>query len=393
MAKAEEEIQRSYEEFIHIPNMMFKLIGYDLFDSPKPLWLKLLMRAYFLVGLASHYYIISYMMLRIIQWETLAGDPVTIMRYAEIFFLTINSEIKIFTFLYYRNRIRELSDKLRFIFPRNKSERRDYNVNLYYWPRLIRYGFYYFVMVTLLVIFGPCLQSACMYLYQRFTVGNAAKFPYLRAYPMQLSYDANSPLNYVLTQILEFTCSHFFMTFNIGTDVWMMCLTCQICIHFAHLGQQLANYSPSRERSTEDCEFLVSVVRRHNHVLSLHKELNDIFGMLLAYNLFTTASTLCCVAFYTILRGLTLYGVSFLSFFISCASQFYMVCYYGQLLIDLSEALPQAAYTQNWYDGSPMYRKQLLLIMSTTGKPAVLTAKGVIIISLDTFKNPPQGGV
>ncbi|KAM8714050.1 hypothetical protein ACLKA7_014243 [Drosophila subpalustris] len=311
MTKAEDEIQRSYEEFIHIPNMAFKLIGYDLFDSPKPLWLKLLMRAYFLAGLASHYYIISYMMLRIIQWETLAGDPVTIMRYAEIFFLTINSEIKIFTFLYYRTRIRELSDKLRFIYPRNKSERRDYNVNLYYWPRLIRYGFYYFAMVVLLVVFGPCLQSACMYLYQRFTVGNEAKFPYLRAYPMQLSYDANSPLNYVLTQILEFTGSHFFMTFNIGTDVWMMCLTCQICIHFAHLGQQLANYSPSRERSTEDCEFLVSV----------------------------------------------------------------------------SETLPQAAYTQNWYDGSPMYRKHLLLIMSSTGKPAVLTAKGVINISLDTFKN------
>ncbi|XP_034478531.1 odorant receptor 49a isoform X2 [Drosophila innubila] len=267
MSQTKQQSQRSYEDFIFIPSMMFKSIGYDLFNVPKPLWQNLLMRAYFLIGLASHYYIIYYMMLRIIQWDTLSGDPVTIMRYAEIFFLTINSEIKICTFIYYHNRIRELSNKLRIIYPRNESERRIYNVNIYYWPRIIRYGVCYFCLVVLLVVFGPFLQSTCLYLYQRHTVGNEAKFPYLRAYPMQLSFDSSSPLNYVLSQILEFTSSHFYMTFNIGTDVWMMCLSGQICMHFGHLGHQLANYHPSRERSIEDCEFLVSVVRKHHHVL------------------------------------------------------------------------------------------------------------------------------
>ncbi|KAH8299911.1 hypothetical protein KR044_007386 [Drosophila immigrans] len=381
------ETQRNYEDFIFIPSMMFKSIGYDFLNSPKPRWLDLMMRGYFLIGLGTHYYIIFYLVLRIIQWDTLSGDPVNIVRYAEIFFLTINSEIKIITFLYYRNRIRDLCDKLRIVYPSNDSERRYYNVNSFYWPRVIRYGVYYFCFVVLLVVFGPCVQSTCLYFYQRCTIGSEAKFPYLRAYPMQLSFDANSPLNYLFAQILEFTSSHFYMTFNIGTDVWMMCLSGQICMHFAHLGRLLADYSPSNERSFEDCEFLVSVVRKHHHIVSFHKELNDIFGMLLAYNLFTTASTLCCVAFYTIVRGFNLDGVSFLSYFISCAAQFYMVCYYGQQLIDLSESLPQAAYSQTWYNGSATYRKQLLLIMLNTNKPVVLSAKGVIIISLDTFTN------
>ncbi|XP_060653311.1 odorant receptor 49a-like [Drosophila nasuta] len=381
------EIQRSYEDFIYIPSIMFKSIGYDILNTPKPRWQDLLMRCYFLIGLGSHYYIIYYMMLRIIQWDTLSGDPVTIVRYAEIFFLSVNSEIKIVTFIYYRNRIRELCNELGRVFPSENSERQYYNVNSFYWPRVIRYGVYYFCFVVLLVVFAPLVQSTCIYLYQRFTIGSEAKFPYLRAYPMQLSFDAKTPLRYLFAEILEFTSSHFYMTFNIGTDIWMMCLSGQICMHFAHLGRVLANYSPSYERSSEDCEFLVRVVRKHRQVLSFHKELNDMVGMLLAYNLFTTASTLCCVAFYTIVRGLNLEGVSFLSYFFSCAAQFYMVCYYGQKLIDLSEALPKAAYSQTWYNGSLTYRKLLLIIMLNTGAPVVLSAKGIIIISLDTFKN------
>lgn len=57
--------------------------------------------------------------------------------------------------------------------------------------------------------------------------------------------------------------------------------------------------------------------------------------MLLAYNLFTTAGTLCCAAFYTIVQGLNLNAFSFLLYFISCAAQFYTVCHYGQWMMDL----------------------------------------------------------
>lgn len=136
----------------------------------------------------------------------------------------------------------------------------------------------------------------------------------------------------------------------------------------------------------------------------LHKELNDIFGMLLAYNIFSTAITLCCIAFYTLLQGITREGIGFFLFFISISAQFYMVCYYGQLLIDVvgpltyvlcyllwlflllqSEHVAVAAYTQNWYNGSSTYQKHLLLIMQRAQRPAELSAKGVIIISMETF--------
>lgn len=74
---------------------------------------------------------------------------------------------------------------------------------------------------------------------------------------------------------------------------------------------------------------------KYTYYYRLHMELDNIFGMLMAYNLFSTATTLCCVAFYSILQGLNREGFGFLLFFFSCSAQFYMVCYYGQLLIDL----------------------------------------------------------
>lgn len=268
MAKDKEERQRNYGDFVYIPNIIFKSIGYDFLGSSKPLWQEYLNRAYFTFALGCHSYVVFFMMLRIFQWDTLAGDAENIVRYGELLFLIINTETKLFTFLYYRHRIRNLNRKLMEIFPQTDPERRKYRVNEFYLPRIIRCGLFYFFSVFILIVFAPLVQSTCIFLYQCYSLGYAeARFPYMRAYPMRLSFDTNNPTNYVIVQIVEFACSHFFNNFNIGTDVWMMCLSSQICLHFSNLVRQLAHYSPNRDRATKDCEFLISVVRKHLYVL------------------------------------------------------------------------------------------------------------------------------
>ncbi|XP_002138147.2 odorant receptor 49a-like [Drosophila pseudoobscura] len=178
----------------------------------------------------------------------------------------------------------------------------------------------------------------------------------------------------------------FIVNVSLGTDLWMMCVSSQICMHFGYLAKKLAAYLPSRERERADCEFLCSFVQKHQQILRLHKEVNQVFGLLLASNLFTTASLLCCMAFYTVVQGLNAEGISYMMLFASVAAQFYMVSSYGQRLIDLSFSISMAAYLQNWYDGSIRYKKDLLLIMARAQRPAEISAKGIIVISLDTFK-------
>ncbi|XP_017958452.1 odorant receptor 49a [Drosophila navojoa] len=384
MRNVESEVQRNYDDFTYVPNLIFKSIGYDFLATSKPTWQEFLLRIYWILGFASQLYMFYYLILRTIEWDTLAGNPTIIMRFGIVYFFVLNADVKLIIFMYHRRRLRKLNEKMRSIYPSEDAERRAYRLNEFYWPRSARYGVYYYYFVFFFVMASPILQSVGMYLYERSTSHGEIKFAYISTYPIE-RIKTMTPLWYVFSQGVDIVFSLFIMNASLGTDIWMMCIAGQLSLHFDHLGRQLQGYSPSRRNGPKDCEFLASIVRKHQLLYILHKELNDIFGMLLAYNIFSTAITLCCIAFYTLLQGITREGIGFSLFFISISAQFYMVCYYGQLLIDMSEHVAVAAYTQNWYNGSSTYQKHLLLIMQRAQRPAELSAKGVIIISRETF--------
>ncbi|EDW31353.1 GL11094 [Drosophila persimilis] len=378
----EKEKQCEYQDFIFFANIMFKTLGYDFLDSARPSWQKVFLRCYFFLCIACNCYEASFVALRIIQWESVAGSPSKIMRQALHFFYMLSAEVKFVTLIIYRKRLRTLILGLQELYPTDDSLRREYEVNRYCLPRATRYVLYFYYFVMALMALGPLLQSFTMYFLQ----GNDAKFLFLRIFPTRLSFHVDTPKGYAVAYIMDFTYSQFIVNVSLGTDLWMMCVSNQICMHFGYLAKKLAAYLPSRERERADCEFLCSFVQKHQQILRLHKEVNQVFGLLLASNLFTTASLLCCMAFYTVVQGLNAEGISYMMLFASVAAQFYMVSSYGQRLIDLSFSISMAAYLQNWYDGSIRYKKDLLLIMARAERPAEISAKGIIVISLDTFK-------
>lgn len=262
----EEEKQRSYDDFTYIPNLILKSLGIDFLNSPKPLWKDVFMRIYSSICFLSHWYIVYYLILRTLQWEeNLGGDPLVIMRFAIVYFFVANSDVKFVIFLYYRRRLKDLNDKLKALYPKGAEQRRDYRVNEFFWPRIARYGFYYYYFVVLFVVLGPITQAILEYLYQRHTLGSEAKFTFLSTFPMERIRNMSLG-TYAFSLLVDTTFSHFIMNINLGTDIWMMCHSAQICMHFAHLGRQLAEYKPSREKEQEDLEFLVDVVRRHQRL-------------------------------------------------------------------------------------------------------------------------------
>ncbi|EDW01008.1 GH20696 [Drosophila grimshawi] len=386
MSNGKPDELRTYDDFIYVPNLIFKSMGYDFLDTPKPRWQKLMLNIYWTLCVTSHWYMVYYLILRTIEWDTLAGSADAIMRFAIIYFIVLNADVKFSLFMHHRRHLRELNDKLRALYPKEGKTRKEYRVNEFYWPFIARCEIYIYYFVVGVVVLGPIIQAILMYLYQRYTSDSEVIFLYLSTFPMK-RFEVTSPMTYALSQCIEFIFSHSTMNIKLGTDIWMICFSGQLCMHFAHLGRKLASYNPSRQNHYEDCEFLVRLIRDHEQLLSLYKELNKIFGLMLAYNVFSTATILCCVAYYTILQGVTREGFGFLLYFFSDSVNFYMVCYYGQRLIDLSENIALAAYIHNWYNGSPTYQKYVLMIIQRAQRPAELSAKGVIIISRDSFKN------
>ncbi|XP_016946792.1 odorant receptor 49a [Drosophila biarmipes] len=376
------EKQRSYEDYTYMANVMFKTLGYDLFDSSRPRWQNLLLRSYFVLCVVSNFYEASMVTLRILQWESLAGSPSKIMRQGLHFFYMFSAQVKFVTFMTYRKRLRLLSNNLKEIYPHDEQKQREYGVNRFYLSRTTRYvlGLYYFTMV--LMALGPLIQSCIVYL-----IGfGKAEFPYLRIFPTRLSFDSESPLGYVAGYVIDFTYSQFIVNVSLGTDLWMMCISSQISMHFAYLAKLISSYCPSRETEEQDCNFLAIVVTRHQLILRYHKDVNIVFGLLLASNLFTTASLLCCMAYYTVVQGFNMEGISYMMLFVSVAAQFYMVSSHGQMLIDWSTKIAETAYESRWFEGSLRYQKKILFLMGRAQRPAEISARGIIIISLDTFK-------
>lgn len=265
MTNEREEKQKSYDDFTYIPNILLKSLGIDFLKTPKPRWQELLWHLYFAICCASHAYLVYFLVLRTLELNSVTGNPVIIMRFGIMYFFVLNSDIKFVIFLYYRRRFRVLNDKLRDLYPNGESARRDYRVNNFYWQRSARYGFYYYYLVVLFIVVGPLVQSIGFYIYQRFTLGESAQFPYLSTYPMERIRNM-TPLTYVFSFIIDFTFSHFIMNVNLGTDMWMMCHSSQLSMHFAQLGRTLEEYSPDWQHQREDCAFLAKLVRKHQYL-------------------------------------------------------------------------------------------------------------------------------
>ncbi|XP_017068817.2 odorant receptor 49a [Drosophila eugracilis] len=373
---------RSYDDYTYMASMMFKTLGYDLFDSPRPRWQNLLLTSYFVLCLVSNSYGASMLTLRIIQWESLAGSPSKIMRQGLHFFYMFSAQLKFVTFMTYRKRLRLLSDKLKDLYPHDEERQKKYDLNRFYLSRTTRNVLYFYYFVMIVMALGPLIQSCIMYL---IGFGNA-EFPYKRIFPTRFSFDSEKPLGYVVAYIIDLTYSQFIVNVSLGADLWMMCISSQISMHFAYLAKVLSSYCPSRESEKQDCCFLASLVKRHQLLLSYHKDVNIVFGLLLASNLFTTASLLCCMAYYTVSQGFNMEGISYMMLFVSVAAQFYMVSSHGQMLIDWSTNIADAVYEHRWYEGTLRYKKDMLILMTQAQRPVEISARGIIIISLDTFK-------
>jgi len=255
--------QRSYEDYTYMANMMFKTLGYDLFDLPRPRWQNLLLRIYFVLCVVSNFYEASMVTYRILQWESLAGSPSKIMRQFLHFFYMFSAQVKFVTFVIYRHRLRLLSNNLKKIYPHDDQKQEEYHVNRFYLSRTTRYVLclYYFTMV--LMALGPLIQSCIMYL-----IGfGKAEFSYQRIFPTRLSFDSETLLGYVVAYVIDFTYSQLIVNVSLGTDLWMMCISSQISMHFAYLANVLSSYCPNRERERQDCYFLAGVVKRHQLIL------------------------------------------------------------------------------------------------------------------------------
>ncbi|KAI8045986.1 odorant receptor 85f [Drosophila gunungcola] len=373
-----EPVQYSYEDFGRLPRFVVGLMGYDVLGAPKTPTRRILMRFYHFICLASHSVCVGFMIFRIVEAKTIDNVSL-IMRYATLVTYVINSDTKYATVLQ-RRAIQSLNTKLADLYPKTTLDRIYLQVNDHYWSKSFVYLVTIYIGSSSMVVVGPIITSLISYFTHR-------GFAFMHCYPyFEFDPEKHSVWIYVGIYVLEWLHSTQMVISNIGADIWLLYFQIQIILHFRGIIQSFRDYQPSMEHDLKDRKFLAQIVDKQVYLVKLQNELNEIFGGSLLLSLLTTASVLCTVAVYTLIQGTTLEGCSYVLFIGTSTMQVYLVCYYGQQVLDLSAQVAHAVYNHDFHNASIAYKKYLMIIIIRAQQPVELNAVGYLSISLDTFK-------
>ncbi|XP_011212431.1 odorant receptor 49a [Bactrocera dorsalis] len=374
-----------FVQFFWFPNALYRIVGYDFQQLPRAHWRKALMKAFLIFTTISGICTRIYMLFQLREL-ILSGDILNSFRLGVYISYAIDSNVKFFVFLLNAKRLRVIYQSLSNEYPMTSMEQKLYQVDKYSFKRA-RIMIVSYLSVTNSILIGPMLQSIFMYIIDLFRYGYAAAaFSYLHPTPMSYNFNYCTPHYYILIYISEYLNGHFCTTTNLGTDLYVCTFAGQFCMQLEYLGSSLEAYEPSMDNSKADCKFLMEWIRKHQLMLDLCSELNEVFGTTLLFKLISNCAVFCIIVVQLKLEGFGFGFLNFLSFFFVTVAQFFMVCQYGQKLITISENLALCAYKNRWYNGSQTYKTLLFNIIARAQKPARLTAKGFQPISLATFQ-------
>ncbi|XP_023309856.1 putative odorant receptor 92a [Anoplophora glabripennis] len=63
----------------------------------------------------------------------------------------------------------------------------------------------------------------------------------------------------------------------------------------------------------------------------------------------------------------------------------FITCFYGQMILDESITIADAAYQSEWYNGPEHFKKMICLIIVRSQRPLLLRVASIGVVSLETF--------
>ncbi|XP_073816986.1 odorant receptor 49a-like [Musca autumnalis] len=385
------EVERYFEDFVSLPCGLLKSLGYDFLGTSSRRWLiQGLMRLYFLLTLIACLYC-TYFVAEETMAEIVKGVPSLplLLRLVNDFNYNAIGILKSYYFFRNLKAKKSLFRRFREIFPTSIEDRFEYRVNECYWPKWITTILYLYFCATALILFSPLAETFIEYFVDLIKVGYAkANWGYHKLYEEQ-SYviDHHNPLGYTLIYSMEVMNSHYAIVFNICPDIWLVAYAIQLCMHFDYITRNLESYQPMETKTQKDLKVVSELVRKHQILLELADDLREIFSLLVLVMLFSTVATLFCAAVYVLTQGVNKNVLGYLAFLPTSLGQYFMVCYYGQLIINKSLEIGEAAYSQTWYNGCQSYKKSILAIMGRAQRQCEINAGGFQTTNLKGFES------
>ncbi|XP_073820225.1 odorant receptor 85f-like isoform X2 [Musca autumnalis] len=119
----------------------------------------------------------------------------------------------------------------------------------------------------------------------------------------------------------------------------------------------------------------------------LADDVKKIFSLQTLVMLFSTMGIIFAVAEFVLTQDMERKNfLGYLAYLPTIMVQYYMVCYYGQQIINKSLEVAEAAYHQTWYNGCQSYKILILTILRRSQRQCEINAAGVVTTNLRSFE-------
>ncbi|CAG9116943.1 unnamed protein product [Plutella xylostella] len=233
---------------------------------------------------------------------------------------------------------------------------------------------YYFILNVILIVcynFWPLLIMLYNY-----AVNGEIQFLVPYAILVPFSYDSLYTWFPVFFHLISggFICVLYFTT----VDALYFFLTSQVCIQFLVLSNELEKLQNNEQSKLKD------IVKKHQYILSLSDDLEDIFSLPNFFNVIV-GSTLICALGFNLTTGELAKMPKFLLFLSSVLLQILMMSVFGEHLIQESGRIADAVYLCRWYEMDQSTKNSILIIMRRARRAQKMTAYRFSVISYGSF--------
>ncbi|XP_037942685.1 odorant receptor 85b-like [Teleopsis dalmanni] len=193
------------------------------------------------------------------------------------------------------------------------------------------------------------------------------------------------PIGKILGSVAQYSVAYCTAVGQISADLLLCVAATQLLMHYDYIAHCIETYRIKSKMVTNgvkhDMEFLRNIIIYHEKLLSLSDMLNDVFGVPLLVNFMSSACLMCFLGFQLTTGVSTEILLKLLLFLFSSSAQAYLICYFGQKLLEASAGISNAVYIHNWFEADLKYKKMLVQMARRAQRPAVLKATVLINIS------------
>ncbi|XP_045538720.1 odorant receptor 4-like [Papilio machaon] len=230
----------------------------------------------------------------------------------------------------------------------------------------------YFILNMLLIMMYN-FSTIFIMIYHYF---KTSEVNFMLPYAILLPFTMDLWYEWILVYMYSITSGFLCVLFYTAVDILYYILTSHVCNHFKLLSFDLQNLT--------DGNLLGHSVKRHQYLLKLSEDLEDIFTAPNFFNVLVGSLEICALGFtLTFGGGIQLLGV--ILFLISVLLQMYMMCLFVETLMRKSASVGEMTYFSNWHCMDKSSKKTILLIITRSNKEKYLTAYKFSVISYKCF--------